>query len=259
MTQASERFPHWPSDDVERLLTQATSDPGARPGFLRALLEGALWIVPLPDSKFEVKDGVVQPGGRLALLHVEANDKVQAIAAFTSQATAAASCKPDTPLMRMPVRDLFLMTRGATIAVNPVGPFGKVFVPPEIEDLLSGVAQVSNDGHERVALSGGQVLIASPKTPPTRMINELCAHFRAHPGVRRAHLGIALFSGAVRPPHPIIGIDFDGPLAVLVPTMADILKRGAQEADGPVDVVDLNNPSLGETLKNTTQAFYVRA
>lgn len=259
MTSTSERFPHWPTDDVERLLTQATNDPGARPGFLRALLGGYLWVVPLPQSKFEVKDGVVQPGGTLALLHVESKDQGHAIAAFTSHQTATVSCQPDTPLLRMPVRDLFEMTRGATIALNPVGPFGKVFVPAEIADLLSGIAQVTDAAHERIALAGARVLIASPKHPPTRMMDELRAHFLAHPAVRRAHLGVAHFGGAPGAPHPIIGIDLDGALADFVPGMTDILTRGAREASGPIDVVDLNNPAIGEPLRRSTQPFYERA
>lgn len=254
---SANRFPSWPANEVESLLHRAAKEMDARPAFIRALLETTLYVIPLPESQYEVKDGQVQPGGKVALLHVQTEGK-QAIAAFTSLETHQASCRPNTPSLGFSTRDLFAMTRGAHIAVNPVGPTGKLFLPEEIDELLSGLIS-SGDGSTREAVAGSRYMLGSPKTPPANLVRELSEAFAKEPGVKAAHLGVIAFEKSTAPPHPIVGIEFEGDFRALLTRLRPILERGSAEVQGAIDVVPLNGSSMGDSLRTSTQAFYTRA
>jgi hypothetical protein len=121
---------------LEELLAAAANDPARTPAFLRLLIESTVLVpgVPNPDD----------PTGRsvnLSELTNPAGKKAQPF--YTSeerlQDTVTAVPGFESHYFALRCHDLFTMTRGATLILNPHSAAGKEFLPAEIANLLDPV------------------------------------------------------------------------------------------------------------------------
>lgn len=125
-----------PENDLEKALRLAMTDPAVRPHFLGMLLEATVYVLVPPN----VNPGktTLQTGDRVSFRAWEKSDGTQAIPFFTSMDVLKQSVKEKEGYLGLPARDLFEITRGARLVLNPRSPYGKEFVPDEIEALLAG-------------------------------------------------------------------------------------------------------------------------
>ncbi len=169
------------------MLEAAAGDPAERPAFARLLLESDVVVLGTVDPP--PVDGVTQPGARMNILSIaDADGPVMPF--FTSQATAgltvAARPGTDPQIIEFPCRALFEMTRGARLVLNPDAPYGKVFVPAEIESLLGG----DEPGLDRHVLdTDRQVVVGEPAHTPPALPEVLARYLVQRPTVEAAHLG----------------------------------------------------------------------
>jgi SseB protein N-terminal domain len=124
---------------VERLLAAAASDPAERPAFFDALLESDVLVLGTMGSR--PVDGIAQPGSSMQLAKFSDEDG-DLVPFFSSEEmlrrTVAAHPSTEPRYLRFRCRDLFDMTRGSRLVLNPDAPYGKVFLPAEVEALVEG-------------------------------------------------------------------------------------------------------------------------
>src|SRR5262245_29113791 len=108
-----------PQNELESALMRAATDASARPGFYRALAEARLLIVPEGDPP-PLEGGVLKEGANLALAQVEIEGQLH-IPIFSSEARLPQG----TRYLGLAGLDLFRITRGAHLILNPGAQYGK--------------------------------------------------------------------------------------------------------------------------------------
>jgi hypothetical protein len=121
---------------LERMLVAAAQDPAERPAFTLALLASEVYV--LGSLDVPTVDGVAQPGTNAQLVNFSDDDS-PFVPFFTSELTmhaslaARAGTKPN--YLRLQCRELFELTKGARLVLDPDSPNGKKYLPAEIESL----------------------------------------------------------------------------------------------------------------------------
>lgn len=160
--------------ELERRLERARQNPREEPGFFRCLLDATVYAhAPISDDR---------PG--LRLIQFRHPDGFDALPFFTSEAKAIIAAGRTARIVTCTGRELFEMTRGAILMLNP-NDGGAVLYPEEIETLLASgtVARVQKDEWE-----GGQILVGGPDQEPPWLIPLLKRTLRQLPSVQAAYL-----------------------------------------------------------------------
>ena len=172
---------------MERLLDKAAVDPATRPEFIQALLNsevyalGTVWPPPV--------DNIVQAGSSLRVVEWS-DDEGSLVPFFTSEAMLRANLRAhpgtDPRFVRLPCRAFLETTKGSRVVLNPHGRHAKVFVPDEVERLLTG----SEPGLTRRVLQAPErVRVGVPAHVPVQLPTTLSRYFALRPVVHAAHLG----------------------------------------------------------------------
>lgn len=241
-------------DRLEELLRLAATDPGHRPEFYAALLQADVFVL-------EAAAAPHGPGAALHLQEWEREGGGRALPFFTSLTALRRAADADTPYAQLPARSLFEAARGATLVLNPRSPFGKEFVPAEVERLLRGELPAHREHH--VVQAPRRVVVGQPLHYPDALVQALNTLFAKLPQVRAAWL--ALMSGATEDGRPrlLVGVDLEGDgdaervLAQAGGVGADALGPGEE-----LDVVRVRAGDAGGVsayLLKETQPFYRRA
>lgn len=173
--------------ELERLLAAASEDPAERPAFTLALLAAQVYVLGCLDPP-PVR-GKAQVGSSAQILTWE-DDQGSITPFFTSQAaldgTLAALPGTDPHFLQMNTRDFFRLVAGQRLVLNPHDPYGKVYLPHEVQALLVG----SEPGVTTEVLQAErQVLVGAAAHVPDALPAVLARHFTQRRGVCSAHLG----------------------------------------------------------------------
>ena len=173
--------------ELERLLQAAAGDPAERPAFFDALLGHDVLV--LGTLEPPPTDGVAQPGSSMQLVNVS-DDEGALVPFFTShemlQVALAARPGTDPRFLRVPCRALFEMTKGSRLVLNPDAPYGKIFLPAEIDALVAGREPgMTTD----VVTEARQVTVGAAAHIPDDLPPALSRFFVQRPSVQAAHLG----------------------------------------------------------------------
>lgn len=161
--------------DLEALRSQAIADPRSEATFFAALLDARLFAHrPISDDS-----------GRVRLLQFTRPDGLTVLPAFTSRARAEFAAGSGARVLEFVGRDLFLLTRGAVIMLDPNDESCTLF-PEEIEMLLRqgrvpDVATV-NVGDD------GPYQIAADEAVPDQLAQSLRLILSGVPYIRAAYL-----------------------------------------------------------------------
>jgi hypothetical protein len=172
--------------DLEARLVAAATDPTQAPDFITALLDAQVFVA--GEIHSEAVDGEV--GAISATLPpLVRSDGTSVQPFFTSfarlQETLQAVPDYETRHLTMRCRDLWEMTRGSTLVLNPHSAYGKEFRPGEIAQLLDGAATMTT----RVIKEPTRVLVGRPAQTPDGMEQALRDLFSRHEAVESAYLG----------------------------------------------------------------------
>ncbi|WP_342442824.1 enhanced serine sensitivity protein SseB C-terminal domain-containing protein [Edwardsiella hoshinae] len=144
-----------PGERLEASLAQASRDPAYLALFYRELLAATVYL-PLraPASKAEQDDGV-------AIEHWEMSDGTSVIPFFSTPQRLQQVLGSEEPgaVTALPARELFSLTRGERLFLNPKCAQGKAFYPQEIALLLERGGMVPS---QCLAIEGGQSIRIGP-------------------------------------------------------------------------------------------------
>lgn len=250
-----------PEELLEKSLVQAVNDPAQRTLFYRNLLEASVYI--LADSGLADKGGdlIIAPNHELDIQHWEMQDGLSTIPFFSSLAMLQQAVGDnEQPFMTLPARDLFAMTRGAQLFLNPKCEYGKAFYPQEVEMLLeTGGLQAPQ---EQVTLEGGTLSLGQPQEYPSAVVDALTKLFSERRIVRRAFLAQIHDKSADDVPNLLIGLELeagDDDAGHLIQETGSIASAALAE-DAPVDICLIGETSDGVShyLTTHTQPFYQR-
>jgi hypothetical protein len=177
-------------DELERLLAAAATDPAARPAFTAALLDAEVYVLGVIEGPV-VDGGVTGEGTSLRLVGLADGDG-PVTPFFTSQQAltryldgAAGTGEVDRRFVRLACRPFFEMTRGSRLVLNPGSDHGKLFVPDEVEALLTGAEPgVTTE----VLEADRQVLVGAAAHVPAEL-SDVLQRFLSERPVDAAHLG----------------------------------------------------------------------
>ncbi|WP_430389995.1 enhanced serine sensitivity protein SseB C-terminal domain-containing protein [Dyella sp. 20L07] len=161
---------------LQSLLTTVRNNPLTEPQFFEALLDATVYAhVPIH-----------QVPGRLRFIQFIRPDNGQTVLPFFSdQAKAQLASSDDVSIIAMDARQLFELTRGATLMLDP-NDDRAVLYPEEISALLSGKPLVAF-GMEKLA-EPETVGVRAPTVPIEALTSTLKAYCETEPDVAAAYI-----------------------------------------------------------------------
>jgi len=241
---------------LEMALARAADDPAARPEFYRLLLESDVFVLGHMDGA--PADRTVQAGEKISIANWQKQDGTPIVPFFASLPSLQRAIREEQGYLCLGARSLFEITRGATLVLNPTLPYGKEFMPQEVEALLdSGVNQVPA---RRVVQKETRVLLGQPANYPTAMVESLSRFFAKQPRVTAAYLGLMHDAENEEKPHLVIGIQCDGGYEEIVREAGVVASDTAPKGE-VVDIVQVeaSDSGISEYFRNSVKPFYTRS
>jgi hypothetical protein len=244
-----------PVNNLEKSLVSAATNPSSRPQFYRDLLETNIFVIQYGKSNLNIQDNVLREGTELKIEHLE-RDGIAWLPIFSSLERLQQFIRTDATYLQFKARDLFEMTRGAHIVLNPGFDYGKEFVPQEIAGMLDG--SIFKPRQSYVAEKETTVLIGQPATYPHQLVKVLSEYFARHKSVNRAYLVLFHNPDGDEKPHLLIGIDLSGdPENVF--GEAGMIGSEVLEKDEVLDFIRLDNSGISQHIMNSTKPFYQKS
>lgn len=187
---------------LEELLQKAANEPAYRPEFLEKLLNGHVYCLGTTDTQQHNRHGLVelQQGNHIYLRKWQNQEGKSIIPFFLSVDSLSKAIEQQESYLRLSTRELFNITLGDHLMLNPNLPYGKEFIPEEINSLLeqNSVAPLE----QFVAQQDTQVLLAQPSQYPHQMVEQLNKYFQQHAEIEKAYL--ALMHNPARDEKPVL-------------------------------------------------------
>ena len=194
---------HLPESRLEVLLALAAEEPAHRPEFYRALLESEVYVISNLELEGEGR-GYLTSGDALSILTICADDNNPIIPFFTSIDRLTRFVEHQSQWIGINARNLFNLTKGATLVLNPQSRYAQPFYPTMIEALLT--IGIHHSCRKTTSASYDGVRISPPEPYPSKMVDSLIIFFAGRPEVTTAY--VALKQGLEdRQPHLLVGID----------------------------------------------------
>ncbi|NKI75857.1 enhanced serine sensitivity protein SseB [Dickeya sp. CFBP 2040] len=245
-----------PHNRLEEVLKLAASEPAHRPEFFSELLEATVYVLGHSEDAMSGENSL-QADSELQLQHWEKPDGDSAIPFFSSLEALQLAVTSEQAFLALPARTLFDITRGATLFLNPKLPYGKEFLPQEIEHVLSG--EGSGLVQQHILDGDTELKIGIPTEMPTQMIDSLTQLFSKHRNVKRAFLA-QIQEPDEEQPHLLIGLDVYGDDLDELIQAAGSVATDTQPDDRPIDICLVNSeePGISHFLIRHTTPFYER-
>lgn len=238
---------------LEELLQHSANEPAYRAEFYKRLLTDNL-IVITQNSGLQEGNHTLQQDTNVNIVSYE--DGRIPVFTTTDRIFDKGVIKEQVNYLQLKGEDLFTITKGATLILNPYSDYGKEFLPNEIESMLNGTMMTSNH-REIVVEKETQVLIAQPSVYPTEMINSLKIMFAAKQNVKAAYLGWIHYPESGDPPHYVIGLDMNGDMNAVIQESGLIAKQFLKEND-IIDFMQMDNSEGVISYLKSTEPFFKR-
>ncbi len=187
-----------PQNELEAALVQAATDVAARPAFYKALAGAQVLIVPGGEPP-AIVDGVVKEAAKLQLAQIDIQGQLH-----TPLFSSEARLPQGTRYLSLSAMDLFNMTRGAHLVLNPGAQYGKILVPSEVSQLLDGT--LFKPSETFTVKKATTALIGQPKDYPHEFAAALKRFFATEPLVEKAFLAQHLIPGVHNEPALVVSI-----------------------------------------------------
>lgn len=235
---------------LEKLLQEASSDPGKRPAFYLTLLDSEVYVLGTAGDG-EGQTGL-EPGSSVQIIHWQLNDGTPVIPFFSSLEMLEKSIQQRQNYLRLKARDLFEMTRGMTLVLNPNQPHGKSFNQEEVAALLDGTLfqQTTTQTIQRETT----VMLGQPRDYPQAFVDALSSLFATLPQVSTAYLAWMHDPSNEDPPHTIIGIEVASDYQAVV-RQAGLVAAEVMRGE-IVDFIEIESGGISDYMVNETRPFY---
>jgi hypothetical protein len=241
-----------PQNQLERSLMKAATEPEHRAQFYRDLIESEILILPVGELP-EIHNGAVQTGTKLALQHLEADDRTL-LPFFSSLTRVQAIIREEREYLKLGARPFFEMTRGATLVLNPGSDYGKELLPDEVSRLLDGTMFQPRERH--VVERDTQILIGQPAKYPTKLVESLQRLYARLPNVRAAYLAQYFDPSRDKAPGLLIAVDASDDLESII-SESGICAQGLTPDHDHLDFVQFQQSGLRVHFSQT-KPFYKR-
>jgi hypothetical protein len=247
-----------PTNELERLLVQAATDPGARPAFYRAFLNDELVVLGYAtDSPAE---GVTHlpAGSTVNIVRWQDQSGREAIPVFSSLDRLRESIQQEERYMQLKGKTL-LDIAGSELAIvlNPMSDYGKEFVPEELASMLDGSIFRQLEG--TTVEEDRQVLISQPVNYPQALVDALKSLFSRQPEVERAYLAQMHDPAASASPLLIVGVQASGDVAEIMSDAGIAIQGTLAEGEGvQFFQVRAGDEGLSGYMVGSVEPFYVR-
>ncbi|TKI06746.1 enhanced serine sensitivity protein SseB [Martelella alba] len=241
---------------LEQALKRAADEPAYRPAFFALLLESTVFVPGESDDGW-IAGAARQSGEQpVDLQHWEKTDGTTAIPFFTSPEALQQAITTPQPYLALPARNLFAMTAGVELFLNPRLPYGKAFSPDEIAALLMNGGNALTE--QEILEGEARFTLSDSGEKPAQMVNSLSRLLAGHKEVRRAFM-VQIRDEPEDPPHWLIGLECDDNAEAIIDAVGQVATDTA--ADGkPVDLclVAQNEPGISHYFLHHAAPFYER-
>lgn len=251
MTQQAE-------NELEELLHLAAGEPAYRPQFYKTLLDSQIWFLGNTDRTDGSSETIVEAGDQVRIEQWSKPDGTVGVPFFTSLTALQQATAKEEDYAAMSTRQLFKMTEGATLVLNPGSEFGsKEFNPTEIAQLLARGAAPDPDTHTLDADT--KVLLSQPSPYPSQLADSLSTLFAQHPEVKRAYLALMAYSESPDQAQLLIGVETDGDINEVAREMT-VVAEGQLPEGQAADLchVDPESGGLSQQFIQEVTPFYER-
>ncbi|MED5238000.1 MAG: enhanced serine sensitivity protein SseB C-terminal domain-containing protein [Pseudomonadota bacterium] len=240
-------------NSLHAALVDAAHEAAKRPAFYHTLMHADVFVIGHTDQPTGEGHRTLEAGDNLSLVNWEKADGTPVIPFFTHLEALQCAVDSETRYLALPARNLFEMTRGATLFLNPKSDYGKEFLPHEIEALLeTGMNQRADS---RTVEKETRVMLGQPAEYPQQMVSALKQLLGMHPGVIAAYLCLMHYPDSEEAPVLLVGfegVDLEQAMREAGSVVADTAPDGQ-----PVDfvLVDDSTSGLSAYLRGT-EPFY---
>ena len=237
---------------LEELLRKAATDPTCRSEFYKRLLSDELVVITNNSSELQIEDGILQKDSKVAIVNFD--DGKIPVFTSTDRIFDKNVVKEQVPYLQLKGENLFGITKGATLVLNPFSDYGKELLPGEIESMLNG--DINKPQHSEIEIKKNtQILIGQPAKHPTELLNDIKAFLVFQEKVKAAYLAWIMFPDNT-PPHYLIAIDIDERNEVVNNNIGELIFKHL--GNEPVDVIKLENDGgiSDYFYKNQVKPFY---
>lgn len=237
---------------LEELLKKAATDPTCRPEFYKRLLNEELVVITNNSSELQIEDGILQKDSKVAIVNFD--DGKIPVFTSTDRIFDKNVVKEQVPYLQLKGENLFTMTKGATLILNPFSDYGKELLPEEINDMLDG--SIMHPKRSEVEIKKDtQILIGQPAKRPTEMLNDIGKFLASQEKVKAAYLAWIKFPDDT-PPHYLIAIDIEERNTIVNNGIGELIFKHL--GSEPVDIIKLENDGgiSDYFYKNQVAPFY---
>ncbi|NIK91770.1 hypothetical protein GZ212_06375 [Mangrovimonas sp. CR14] len=243
----------FPDNELENTLMEAATKASARPQFYQKLLWNDLIV--LTNGNYGISEGMqtLEKDSTVALVTFE-NGQIPVFTS-TNRIFDKDIIKEEVPYLAIRGQDLFGMTKGATLILNPYSDYGKELIPQEIEKLMDG--SIFEESNDKVIEEDTQIQIGQPAAYPTELVNAMSDLFRRQGLVKAAFLAAIRMGQSETRPHLMIALDMEGTMKAVTNEAGPLAERIFKE--GIIDFIQLDtNNDLSQYFLTETQPFYKR-
>jgi len=240
--------------ELERLLEVAANDPAMRPEFIRCLLQSTIYALGEIEGAPHLSDhrtATVPVGASVRLENWKRRDGSVAIPFFSSLVMLQRSIAKPSKYVAFNTRDLFELTAGAILVLNPHSPYSKEFLPDEIQHLLN--PELSSHVLDRPM----PVKLGEPASYPHDLVNALVRCLKKYDTVKAAYIAWIDWNDGTKP-HLIVAIDAGAEIELVRQDVGVLISSFASPSN-LIDVVWLSTAS--DNLKayfSRQKAVYLR-
>jgi len=246
-----------PFNHLEKTLYKAVEDHNEAPVFYNELMDSKIYVLGKPEV---AKEGefILEEEQAVIIQHWErGDDQSPVVPFFTSLEMLQNAIEVDEPYLELSTIDLFQLTIGAPLVLNPNSNLGMEFEPEDIA-LLLDTDLMENKKHTLDQKT--EVLLGYAENISDVFVSVLSAFFKKNAEVEAAYLGTIKVPIDDDKEHLMVGIQGNGDLDKIIDIA--IKKISLLEDDmmyETVDfyVIDQDDPDISAFMVENIAPFYL--
>lgn len=246
-----------PINDLEKALHKAAADHSQAPAFYEELMDAKIYVLGKPEKKTS-GEFTLEEEQAVIIQHWEREaDNSPVVPFFTSLQMLQHAIETDEPYLQMKTSDLFQLTMGAPLVLNPNSEFGMEFDPDDIAVLLDTDLMVNS---EHLLEEQTEVLLGIPENVSSTFKSVLSDFFSRHPEVENAYLGTIQIPEDDDQEHLMVGLQGTGQFEDIIETAIQKISLLDDEMMyETIDfyVIDQDDPDISQFMVENITPFYM--
>lgn len=247
----------FPRNELEHALQKAAVDPSARSSFIDILLPANVFVIGQSPIGPMNGDHVFDQGEDVMIANWEYENGQPFIPFFTSLEALQESITEEVSYISLSAKELFELTLGSFLILNPGQAYGKEFTPIEVGQLLG--ADPRSPFETRAVETETPVQLGEPEQRPVELIDGLSRLFSQHGAIEKAYIALMNDPSQRAPLSLLVGIQLGGEIDLRAIGIGDVISAHAPNKL-PVDVLMIAPDQDGPAryFYEHSQPFYER-